>query len=96
MAELIDRQAAIDWLMKEWKAYKGYPYPSHVEDGLAIALAILGNKLPSAQPEIIRCEDCVSYGEMLAGRDKRMICHKFALNFPRDFYCAYAERRTNG
>lgn len=49
----------------------------------------------SAQTEVIRCKDCVSYGEMLAGRDTRMICHKFALNFPQDFYCADAERRTD-
>lgn len=57
------------------------------------------DSIPSAQPEqpgIIRCKDCVSYGEMLTGRDTRMICHKFALNFPRDFYCADAERRTDG
>lgn len=46
--------------------------------------------------ELIRCKDCVSYGEMLTGRDTRMICHKFALNFPRDFYCADAERRNDG
>ena len=45
--------------------------------------------------ELIRCKDCVSYGEMLTGRDTWMICHKFALNFPRDFYCADAERRTD-
>ena len=47
------------------------------------------------QSEIVRCKDCAAYGEMLTGRDMRMICHKFALNFPRDFYCAYAERRTD-
>ena len=49
MADLIDRQAAIDILMKEWKAYKDYPYVSHVRHGLEIAIAILDNKVPSAQ-----------------------------------------------
>lgn len=47
--------------------------------------------LPSAQPEIIRCEDCKYY------IDNR--CYKIKalddLRGSNDF-CSYAERRTNG
>lgn len=43
--------------------------------------------------ELVRCKDCVAYGEMRPGRDTRMICNKFALNFPPDFFCADGERR---
>lgn len=64
--DLISRQAAIDILMKEWKAYKDYPYVSHVRHGLEIAIAILDNKVPSAQPtqknesNTLDALDCVS------------------------------------
>ena len=59
--DTISRQAAIDILMKEWKAYKDYPYVSHVRHGLEIAIAILENKVPSAQPE--KCEDCGNFNK---------------------------------
>ena len=85
MSDLISRQAAIEAV--------GY-YSLHSGDKLLFADKPL-RELPSAQPEIVRCKDCSAYGEMLTERDTRMICHKFALNFPRDFYCADAERRTD-
>ena len=47
------------------------------------------NDLPTAQPEIIRCKDCV----------KREICRTtniWAVAPGDDFFCADAERRTYG
>lgn len=52
MSDLIDRQAAIDALMKEREAFKDYPYISDVVSGINISIMILKGKLPSAQPEI--------------------------------------------
>lgn len=49
---------------------------------------------PKIVSRLCRCKDCVAYGEMFPGKDTRMICHKFALNFPRDFFCADGERKT--
>ena len=98
MSDLIDRKSAIDSIEKHLR-FGDELYPLTETDKILnhafeIAASCVYN-LPSAQPEIVRCKDCAAYGEMLTGRDMRMICHKFALNFPRDFYCAYAERRTD-
>ncbi len=43
--DVISRQAAIDWLTNEW-------------DGMVTSVFDGIKKLQSAQPEIIRCEDC--------------------------------------
>ena len=45
MADLIDRQAAIDWLENDW-------------DGMVLSVFDGIRDLPSAEPEIIRCKDC--------------------------------------
>ena len=53
MADLIDRQAAIDvvskWLREVFGVYK-------TDDSIGVFKRL--RKLPSAQPEIIRCKDC--------------------------------------
>ena len=48
--------------------------------------------LPSAQPEIIRCKDCKynTYSKKCLQPDS------FFLVPADDFYCGYAERRTDG
>ena len=46
MDDLISRQAAID-------VASGYCHPANIADEL--------RKLPSAQPEVIRCKDCIYY-----------------------------------
>ena len=51
--------------------------------------------IPSAQPEIIRCKDC-KYRDP---EDKKCDCgHDIIWQLPRgdDWYCADAERRTDG
>ena len=52
--------------------------------------------LPSAQPEIIRCKDCKFYTAMNR-KTKSGICSLIMhQNFGDDWYCAGAERRTDG
>ena len=53
-------------------------------------------ELPSAQPEIIRCKDCKFYTAMNR-KTKSGICSLIMhQNFGDDWYCAGAERRTDG
>ena len=49
-------------------------------------------RFPSAQPEIIRCKDC----KYNASSHKCLQPDSFFLVPVDDFYCGYAERRTNG
>ena len=70
--DLIDRQAAIDAIKGEIEI-NGY---SHVVDVL--------KQLPSVQPEIVRCKDCI----------KQPLC-KFSQYQGNDGYCSLAERKTD-
>lgn len=86
--DTISRHAAIDALLE------AYPDNMDVE-------FILG-KLPSAQPEIIRCKDCNhverARSEEVARKFGQIyICgrHVF-LNPNPDDYCSLAERKTDG
>ena len=60
-------------------------------DELDTAIATLVN-LPSAQPEIIHCRDCNHWS-------RESICDGFCsedcMRHDEDFYCGYAERRTD-
>lgn len=52
--------------------------------------------LPSAQPEVIRCKNCKFYTPMNRETKTgicRLLMHQ---NFGDDWYCAGAERRTDG
>ena len=59
--------------------------------------------LPSAQPEIIRCKDC-KFSHMTNDGRYCKYCDQFTddygelveMYFDSDFYCGYAERRTDG
>lgn len=58
------------------------------------ALMEMIKELPSAQPEIIRCKDCI-YRDP---EDKKCDCgHAILWNLPRDddWFCADAKRRTH-
>ena len=96
MADLIDRQQAIDTmrmfidsLNKDSPAYKSL---SIAFDRCIIEL----KKLPSAQPEIIRCKDCKNWDTTWT--------NDFSPNYhycpmvdgvrKEDWFCADAERRT--
>lgn len=93
MDDLISRQGAIDALGEAPK-YKQRIIKTYAEgrndqwfdDVTKISL------LPPAQPEIIRCKDCWYWDK----RGGRMYCEEmyFDQDDP-DFYCGYAERRTD-
>lgn len=96
MADLIDRQAAIDSLDGEINiagrvnAQAVIDYVSMVKDRL--------ERLPSAEPQIIRCEDCKWYGRADKRRFYRgMDCLKRRIDtiVPDKDYCSRAERRTD-
>ena len=73
MNDPIDRQAAIE-LIERMKSYH--------QDADDIAEMIAN--MPSAQPEIIRCKDCLIHG----------IC-RLEQWLGLDGYCSRAERRTD-
>ena len=74
MNDLINRQAAIDALAEEAER-EPWNYSPH--DAIATIKA-----LPSAQPEIIRCRDCIK-ADLCAWRREGAE------------YCSYAERRED-
>jgi len=80
MDDLISRKAAIDALGwgNEWEAM-GFTLIDK-EDSIHQIKA-----LPSAEPEIIRCKDCLIHG----------VC-RFEHGLGLDGYCSQAERRTDG
>lgn len=93
--DLIDRQAAIDALI--WKIR-----PHNNGDG-TITMCVMSEELvrktlddlPSAQPEIIRCKDCM-YGKQ--DDDGWWSCISFGCqvgNEDGSGFCADAERRTD-
>ena len=69
MSDLIDRQAAID-AVDYWH-------------GIDASEAL--SRLPSAQPEIIRCKECIRHG----------VC-RYEQLLGLNGYCSQAERRTDG
>ena len=80
MNDLISRQAAIDELF-------------HVDENNGLSIVAIRN-LPSAQPEIIRCKDCKYW-------ERKSICDGYCdemsiYGCDEDFYCGYAERKTDG
>lgn len=85
--DTVSRQAAIDALTHKW-------------DGMVTSVFDVINSLPSAQPEIIICLDCVHYEPL--GKEKawgRCSVHSSPTDNQRfvqscDF-CAWAERRTD-
>ena len=87
MNDLISRQAAIDLLKQMRKDGDMIPW-----EGKDVFARI--RKLPSVQPEIIRCRNC-KFCKFASG-DSR-ICMKFGHSPIGELdFCAWAERRTDG
>lgn len=96
MSDLIDRQAAIDAIQA------AYIYTDGGEDknavwtnvGLTNALHIMQD-LPSAQPEIVRCEDCKNWDTTWQNDWAKNYHYCPLIDGTRngDWYCADAERR---
>ena len=88
-SDCISRRAAIDDMCKHFN------YDVH--DDLVYwnrehVLRVLKD-LPSAQPEIVRCEKCINHG--------KEICYFWSrfygtINTPDDGFCHKADRRTDG
>lgn len=100
MADLIDRQAAIDIVSgyaEQFNGYIGSPNDSEVyayARGLLLSIERNINAVPSAQSEIIRCKDCKHNP-----KDSWFGCpmsHLSERQRPEDAWCWRAERRTDG
>ena len=85
--DLISREDAIRWVKTECNPY-GKP-TLDFESGKKVIEHL--KQMPSAQPEIIRCKDCKynTYSKKCLQPDS------FFLVPADDFYCGYAERRTD-
>ena len=80
MDDLISRQAAID--AADMADYPGLS----IEDVDKVTGEVVKalKDLPSVQPEVIRCKDCLMHG----------VC-RFEQGLGLDGYCSQAERRTD-
>ena len=90
MDDLISRQAAIDATWEE----PSYTDPINVLTEVRDRI----KRLPSAQPEIIRCKDCKWYGRADKRRFYRgMDCLQKRIDtiVPDKDFCSRAERRTD-
>ena len=86
MDDVISRQAAIA---------RAVPLNLFGREVMIVSVSELEN-LPSAQPEIIRCKDCKFYSPMNR-ETKTGICNLIMhQNFGDNWFCAGAERRTDG
>ena len=93
--DCISRQAAID-------ALRNYLVGKNVPCDGTLTCRLIENevisKLPSVQPEIIRCKDC-KYWDTTWQNDyapNYHYCPMIDSTRRNDFYCADAERRTDG
>lgn len=85
MSRLLDEDDVVDWLLKRTEMYDA---TGHFVDENVVKKNIESQiaKIPSAQPEIIRCKDCA----------KREYCRTstvWAVPPGDDWFCADAERR---
>ena len=89
--DCISREQAIDLLKQMRKDGDMIPW-----EGKDVFARI--RKLPSAQPEIIRCKDCKWYGRADKRRFYRgtdCLNHRIDTIVPDKDYCSRAERRTD-
>lgn len=91
MRKLIYLDTAIDAVLKESNADGAYGYMD------TKSIVDLLNDLPSAQPEILRCKDCIYWWEShkMCKRNKDKNHNCACMDCDADFYCKYAERRTD-
>ena len=93
--DLISRQAAIDALKMDISIIPFAKAREYVRESIETIYNRL-EELPPAQPEIIRCKDCKFYSPMNR-ETKTGICNLIMhQNFGDNWFCAGAERRTDG
>lgn len=90
MNDTISRQAAIDAVHKEFDECLVWDESG---ERTADEVEIILDNVPSVQPEIIRCKECINHG--------KEICYFWShfygtINTPDDGFCHKAERRTDG
>ncbi len=85
-SDMIDRQAAID-AIKTWGLIDG------LAEGQAIEILADEEKLPSAEPEIVRCKDC-KHSRFF---DPCFYCYEFGeeIIVPENGFCFMSERRID-
>ena len=97
MDDLISRQVAIEAIddyLNEYSELDEEGYHGEKWCAMAEAKMVIEN-LQSAQPEIIRCKDC-NYACIDPERESDEIyCSENDFWKDDDFYCGYAERRTD-
>lgn len=92
--DCISRQAAIDALTRKMVSIPTAGEKDLMGDANRIRAEDISviRRLPSAQPEIIRCEDCKHW-------NRESICDGFCsedcMRHDEGFYCGNAERRTD-
>ena len=94
MQDIISRQAAIDAVKKH--------YRTHDNDLLEL-IAFDIERLPPAQPEIIRCTECKHYREYDSKYVENAVVvqcmadrYPISETIPDGWFCAGAERKDNG
>lgn len=93
MSDLVSREAAIEYLITNMNWYDEDGYESD-DDYKRECITELINGVPSAQPEIIRCKDCKYQDENWRRVSVRWLpC--MDMRTGSNWYCGYAERRTD-
>lgn len=87
MSDLIDRQAAID-------AIKTWGLIDSLAEGQAIEILADEEKLPTAQPDVIRCKDCKYYKTKFCALDT-WTNEITIYNAQPDDFCSKVERKTD-
>jgi RNA polymerase-binding transcription factor DksA len=99
-SDLISRQAAIDRINKQREHLQPDIYPQDkIGDAAYRICAEFIERLPSAQQEIIRCKDCKHGVDYYHEGNCYCSNPKWGLQYfggSWEFYCADAERRTDG
>lgn len=81
--DLISRQAAIDALnlqLSDWNCDYNVPVCDCIE---------IIERLPSVQPEVIRCKDCKFANSLKIG----IVCRNMSHSVTENDFCSMAERR---
>ena len=88
MSDLISRKAAIDAIRASTSKYTGFMEMEMYTDDDAVEAI---EALPSAQPEIIRCQDCKCWRELPNGCQG--FCDMHSTYPTLTDFCSWAERR---
>ena len=95
--DTISRQAAIRSAHKNYDTILDFKSNGRT---VADSFEDIINALPSAQPEIVYCKDCQLRCEDYYTKNIHgtvlYYCSQLSQMIEADFYCGYAERRTNG